>query len=214
MSKDHKNNISRRKFLGQSCAALGYTTMFSSLINLKAIASATMNNSFVLQNSGNYKALVCISLTGGNDSYNMLMPRGNTEYNEYAITRSNLALPQQDILQINPFTTDGREFGIHPSMADMQTIFENQDLAFICNVGTLVEPATKQEIYNQSVQTPLGLFSHSDQQQQWHTGRPHERSSIGWGGRIADLTQSMNSNDNISMNISLQGLNLFQRGLD
>lgn len=211
MSK-HDHHISRRKFLGQSCAAVGYTTLFSSLINLKAMASAAMDNSMLIPLSGDYKAMVCLMLAGGNDSFNMLMPKGDAEYNEYATTRSNLAIPQNDILQINPNTTDGRTFGLHPSMPDLQQLFESEDLGFLCNVGTLIEPSTKTDIINGVVQTPLGLFSHSDQIQQWQTGRPHERTNVGWGGRIADLMQSMNSNNNISMNISLQGSNVFQRG--
>ena len=211
MSKD-KHNISRRKFIGQSCAAVGYTTLFSSLINLKAMAAAATDNSAIAMRGGNYKALVYVMLHGGNDSFNMLMPKGNTEYAEYATTRSNLAIPQNDILQINPITSDGRTFGVHSAMADMQQLFEANNLAFVSNVGTLIEPSTKTELQNGSVKTPLGLFSHSDQQQQWQTGRPHERTNIGWGGRIADLVQSMNSNTNISMNISLQGSNIFQRG--
>lgn len=209
MSKP-KHNISRRKFIGQSCAAVGYTTLFSSLINLKAMAAAAMDNSSVL--GGDYKALVYIMLHGGNDSFNMLIPKGNTEYNEYAVTRSNLSIPQNDILQINPITSDGRVFGVHPTLQNMQQLFENNNLAFISNIGTLIEPSTKTELFNGSVKTPLGLFSHSDQQQQWHTGKPHERTNIGWGGKIADLVQSMNSNQNISMNISLKGTNIFQRG--
>lgn len=211
MSKDH-NNISRRKFLGQSCAALGYTTMFSSIINLKAMAAAAMDNSKLIPLNGDYKAMVCLMLAGGNDSFNMLIPKGNTEYNEYATTRSNLAIAQNDILQINPLTSDGRTFGVHPSMPDMQQLFESNNLAFLCNVGTLIEPSTKTELLSGAVQTPLGLFSHADQIQQWQTGRPHERTNIGWGGRVSDLVQSMNSNQNISMNISLQGSNVFQRG--
>lgn len=207
----HKHNHSRRKFLGQSCAAVGYTTLFSSLINLKAMAAAAADNSTTVAN-GDYKALVCVMLGGGNDSFNMLMPKGDNEYGEYAITRSNLAIPQNEILQINPNTSDGRIFGVHPVMTDMQQLFEAGNLGFISNVGTLVEPATKTQIQNETVQTPLGLFSHADQIQQWQTGRPHERTNIGWGGRIADLVQSMNSQQNISMNISLQGSNIFQRG--
>jgi len=35
---------------------------------------------------------------------------------------------------------------------------------------------------------------------------------VGWGGKIADLLGDMNSNQNISMNISLAGTNLFQTG--
>jgi len=208
----HKNTISRRKFIGDSCAALGYTTLFSSLINLKAMAATAINNSSIITLGGDYKALVCVSLQGGNDSFNMLIPKGNTEYNQYATTRSNLAIPQSDILQINPNSTDGRTFGVHPSMPDVQQLFNSGNLAFLSNVGTLIEPTTKTEIQNDAVKTPLGLFSHSDQQQQWQTGRPHERTNTGWGGKIADLVQSMNSNENISMNISLRGSNIFQRG--
>ncbi len=207
----HKH-ISRRKFIGDSCAALGYTTLFSSLINLKAMAASAMDNSSRITLGGDYKALVCVLLGGGNDSFNMLIPKGDNEYNEYATTRSNLAIPQNDILQINPNTSDGRIYGLHPTMPHMQQLFESGNLAFLSNVGTLIEPSSKTDILNGIVKTPLGLFSHADQQQQWQTGRPHERTNTGWGGRIADLVQSMNSNQNISMNISLRGSNIFQRG--
>ena len=205
-----KPNASRRKFIGQSCATVGYATLFSSLVNFKAFAAAALDNSSILE--GDYKALVFVMLSGGNDSYNMLIPRGTTEYNEYATTRSNIAIPQNEILPINPITTDGRQFGLHPELTDLQQLFESNKLAFLSNVGTLVEPTTNTQFQNGTVQTPLGLFSHADQQQQWHSGRPHERTNIGWGGRIADLIQSMNSNPNISMNISLHGTNVFQYG--
>lgn len=199
----------RRSFLGKSCAAIGYTTLFSSLINMKAIAAAAFDNSAL---ADDYKALVFILLHGGNDSYNMLIPRSTGAYNEYATTRSNLAIAQNQLLPINPLVSDGRDYGLHPAMAGIQNLFETNKLAFISNIGTLVEPATKQQIYDESVQTPLGLFSHSDQQQQWQSGRPNERTNIGWGGRIADLVHSTNLNEQISMNISLNGINVFQYG--
>jgi uncharacterized protein (DUF1501 family) len=59
---------------------------------------------------------------------------------------------------------------------------------------------------------PLGLYSHADQVQQWQTGIPHERADIGWGGRVADLIRDMNDNQDISMNVSLSGTNIFQTG--
>ena len=93
-------------------------------------------------------------------------------------------------------------------------MFADQRLAIITNIGTLVEPTSKAQFQSGIHPLPLGLFSHSDQTQQWMTGRPHERSSIGWGGRMADLVQSMNTNQNISMNISLSGTNVFQQGND
>lgn len=208
MSKDHKD-ISRRKFLGQaSCAALGTSTLFSSLINLKALNAAVIDNSML---NSNYKAMVCLLMGGGNDSFNMLIPRGNTEYGQYALTRSNLAIPQTDILPITALSPDGQLYGVHPAMSQVQSMFSNQNLAFLTNIGNLVEPTTKTQYYSGVHPLPLGLYSHSDQTQQWMTGRPHERSSSGWGGRMADLVQSMNTNENISMNVSLSGTNVFQQ---
>ena len=206
------NHISRRKFIGQSsCAAIGFSTFMSSLLSLKSMSAAAMANSLVAS-SGDYKALVCFSLSGGNDAFNMLMPRTGVPYQEYATTRSNLAIDPSDMLAINPLNHDGRDLGLHPSMMGSQQLFNNGKLAFLNNVGTLIAPSTKQQIYNREVDLPLGLFSHSDQYQQWQTGLPHERSAIGWGGKIADLIRDMNNNQNISMNISLSGTNTFQTG--
>ena len=42
-----------------------------------------------------YKAMVCILNSGGMDSFNMLVPRG-TSYAEYAASRSNMALSQNE----------------------------------------------------------------------------------------------------------------------
>ncbi len=209
------HKINRRTFLGQaSCAAIGATTLFSTLLNLKTLNAAAAFNSSLFAGPEDYKALVCIMFSGGIDSFNMLVPRSNTAYAEYAKTRSNLALAQTDLRAIALQKPDpqGRTFGFHPSMANMQTLFEAGKLAYVSNVGTLVRPMNKYEYYNGSVQAPLGLYSHSDQQQQWQTGVPHARAAIGWGGKIADLMTSANNNQTISMNISLGGSNIFQSG--
>ena len=205
-----KHKYSRRDFIGAvPCLALGTTTLFSSLINLKAMNSL-MGTSAVV--GGEYKALVCILLSGGNDSYNMIIPRSNNEYMEYAAARSNLAIPQNELLPITPHTTDGREYGLHPTMTGLQNLFQQGNAAFVNNVGTLVEPVTKAQIENQSANLPLGLRSHIDQVAHWQTAFPQERGSIGWGGKMADILKSMNTNDDVSMNISLGGNNVFQRG--
>ena len=203
-------HTSRRKFLGSvPCLAVGSSTLYSSLINLKSltkmISSTTMSG-------GDYKALVCIMLSGGNDSFNMVIPRGNTEYAEYAAARSNLAIPQADLLPISPTTTDGRTYGLHPNLTGLQQIFANGRAAFINNVGTMVEPVTKSMIESGGANLPLGLFSHIDQAMHWQTAIPQDRSSIGWGGRMADILKELNTTEDISMNISLGGNNIFQRG--
>lgn len=160
-----------------------------------------------------YKALVCILLAGGNDSFNMLVPRGTDEYNEYAATRADLALPQASLLPLNALTNTGKLLGAHPSMAGVQQMFEAGNLAYVANVGTLVEPIPDATAYfSNAVQRPLGLYSHSDQIQQWQTSIPQSREAIGWGGRMADILKTQNVNQNISMNISLAGRNVFQSG--
>ena len=209
----HTNKVSRRNFLGQaSCAAIGATTVFSTLFNLKTLNAAASFNSSIGAMPGDYKALVCLLNSGGIDSFNMLVPRNNTAYNQYAGTRSNMALAQNSLRSVNPLVPDGNQYGLHPSMVRMQSMFEANKLAFVSNVGTLVRPITKQQFYEGSVQIPLGLYSHSDQVMHWQTGVPNMRVGQGWGGKMADLMISANQNQTISMNISLSGSNIFQTG--
>jgi uncharacterized protein (DUF1501 family) len=205
------HKLNRRQFLGQaSCSAIGSITAMNTLYNLWATNNLSAASS---SPPNDYKALVCILLAGGNDSFNMLMPKGNTEYAEYAVTRSNLAIPQDDIIGLNHQSIGGKMLGIHPSMTHAASMFEQEDLAFIANVGTLVEPiANYTEYRSGNKKRPLGLFSHSDQIEQWQTSLPDTRNAIGWGGRMADLLNATNSNNGISMNISLSGRNVFQSG--
>ena len=46
----------------------------------------------------------------------------------------------------------------------------------------------------------------------WQTSIPQSRSAKGWGGKVADILAAGNSNQDISMNISLAGTNLWQAG--
>ncbi|MFQ5981889.1 MAG: DUF1501 domain-containing protein, partial [Woeseiaceae bacterium] len=159
-----------------------------------------------------YKALVCVFLFGGNDSYNMLVPRSNAEYNVYAASRQNMAIPQGDLLPINPLTPDGAQYGLHPTMADIQTLFESNRAAIITNVGPLIEPTTKGQFYNQSVALPPQLFSHNDQQNQWNTLQGTSPSKSGWAGRVADLIRTSVVDQQMATNASLFGSSLFQTG--
>ena len=211
MSKKHKHQPSRRKFLGTaSCAAIGSTTFFSTLFNLQSMSAASMSSASAAA-AGDYRALVCIMLGGGNDSYNMLVPTDNQHYNEYTATRSNQAIPKNNLLGISPTLYNEKELGFHPAMPELKTLFDAGKLATVCNVGTLVQPTTKSDYLN-GVNLPFGLFSHADQDQQWQTSVPQTASPTGWGGRLADMVQSANANQDISMNISLAGKNVFQLG--
>ena len=204
--------MKRRNFIHQaSCAAVGSSTLFSSLINMKAIGAASLSNSSVI-GSNDYKALVCILLGGGNDSFNMLVPRQGNPYQEYAATRSNNAIPSEDLLPLNVLEGDGKSYGLHPSLSNLRDMFHNGRLAFLSNIGTLVEPITVQQYSNGSGRFPLGLLSHSDQIQQWQTAFPQDRSSIGWVGKMTELIGDMNNNQSLSLNVSLSGSNFIQTG--
>src|SRR5688572_28126846 len=59
-----------------------------------------------------YRALVCVFLFGGNDSFNMLVPRSTAEHNAYLASRQNMAVAQADLLPITALNPDGAQYGV------------------------------------------------------------------------------------------------------
>jgi uncharacterized protein (DUF1501 family) len=159
-----------------------------------------------------YRALVCVFLFGGNDSFNMLVPRSAAEYNAYAASRQNLAVALDQLLPIEPLIADGAQYGLHPSMPHLQALFAGQHAAFVANVGPLIAPTTKAEYAAKAVPLPPQLFSHNDQQDQWHALRGHNLSDTGWAGRMADLIRVNVAGQQLATNVSLNGNTLFQSG--
>lgn len=205
-----KSALSRRRFLaGLGCAGLGSSTLFSSLVHLGAASAASAQS---LSPGSDYRALVCILLAGGIDSYNLLVPTEPSEHAQYREIRADLALEPQQLLPLPAPNLAGRSFGLHPAVPELQSLYNQGDLAFVSNVGTLVEPVTLASIDSGVARLPVGLYSHSDQIAQWQTALPGDRSSHGWGGRLADLLADVNSDQRVSMSISLDGSNLFQSG--
>jgi uncharacterized protein (DUF1501 family) len=162
-----------------------------------------------------YRAIVCLFLYGGNDGNNTIIPVDASGYAAYQRDRGILALPKEILLPLSMAgPTDGREFAVHPSLGRLQTLFNQQKAAFVCNVGTLMAPITKADYLSGGAAIPPYLFSHNDQQVQWQTSVPGAQKQIGWGGRLADLLQTLNSGSQVSMNISLAGTNFFQIGTE
>ena len=219
MSKKSAPEVTRREFLGNACcAAVGATGLLSALGSLRLMgAAASPTNGPQLPSTAgapiasDYKALVCLFLNGGNDANNLIIPLGSG-YSAYASARSNLAIPQASVLPFTPRTTDGRAWGLHPSVSELHALFNSGKMALLANAGTLVYPTTKSQYNARSVPLPPQLFSHSDQQVQWQHSVPDKPTSTGWGGRTADLLNAFNTSDQISMSISLAGKNTFQVG--
>ena len=157
-----------------------------------------------------YRALVCIFLFGGNDSFNMLVPSSNSEYQVYANSRQSLAIAQQDLLPIATPGTGAVSYGLHPSMSGVQQLYEAGSAAFVANVGPLIQPTTKDDVFSGSAVLPPQLFSHNDQQDQWTSLKGNVPSSTGWAGRMADLIRDGVANQQMATNTSLFGSNLFQ----
>jgi uncharacterized protein (DUF1501 family) len=196
---------SRRRFLSSACAAVGMTSLASTAFDLRRIAAAAT--------TPGYKALVCVFLYGGNDCNNTVVPASGPDYNAYAAARGGLALPQALLRPISPLSGGGgRPWALHPAMINLQTLFAQQRLAIVANVGPLVAPLTKAQYEAGSVETPPQLFSHSDQTMHWQTSLPDQPTRSGWGGRVADLVHSLNVNPQVSMSMSLSGNNTFQIG--
>jgi uncharacterized protein (DUF1501 family) len=199
--------FNRRQFIKASGA--GAAAAFASHPGLTFAQAAGMNAPF-----DDYKALVCVFLFGGNDSFNMLVPRSDAEYNVYAASRQNLAVAQSDLLPINPATPDGALYGMHPAMTGLQGLFGTNRVALVSNMGPLVEPTTKDQYLNKSVLLPPQLFSHNDQQDQWHSLKGGSVSKTGWGGRVADLIRLNVAGQQMATNASLFGSSLYQSADD
>jgi len=209
--KDMPPPIGRRRFIGQAaCSGLGLTGVMSTLGTLR-LFNATLSAQG-LPVGEDHKSLICLFLYGGNDANNILVPRDASSYASYQNNRGILALNRDDLLPLNISNDDGREFGLHPAMSALRPLFNSGKMAMVCNVGTLVAPITKAEYLLGGAAIPPYLFSHNDQQVQWQTSVPDSPRKIGWGGRLADLMQSLNGSSQISMNVSISGSNYFQVG--
>jgi len=140
-----------------------------------------------------YRALVCVFLFGGNDGNNMVVPV-DTRYGDYAAARrqstdGGLALDLDQLLPLAP-ASGTAQYGLHPSMPELEQLWNQGALAVLFNVGTLVAPTSKADDSAGRVPRPESLMSHQDQQNQWQTSLPDRPSRTGWGGRLADQLPS------------------------
>lgn len=212
--KRFSSRLSRRDFMWKgACAAVGTSGLINAFLGLRTLHAATATQRLI-GGSGDYKALVCIFLYGGNDANNMIVPYGTTEYNDYALARQNLAIPRTDLLSLGSPANDSRSFGFHPSMGALHSEYLAGRAAVVANVGTLIAPVTRQQIRQGNPAVPPQLFSHNDQQVQWQTSLPGSSERIGFGGRMADLVAELNGANRFSTAISFGGTNIFQVGRD
>ena len=144
---------------------------------------------------------------------NTVIPFDTAGYNNYAALRtaggSSIAIPQAQLLGLTPLPN----FALHPSLPDVQTLFNNGNAAIVANVGTLVAPITRAQ-YLAGGTVPTNLFSHTDQQSEWQNAAQSGATATGWAGRISDvLAGSYNAGATIPMITSVAGDTLFCNGI-
>ncbi len=191
MKTSARMDASRRAFLQRASALslAGSATPWA--LNLATIGEAAAAT------AGDYKALVCLFLYGGNDYANTLVPYDTPNFNQYTSLRPTLAYARSALdatLLVPPLPlAGGHQYALAPELAPLLPLFNGGQLAVALNVGTLVQPTTKAQYQANSVPLPPKLFSHNDQQSVWQSSAP-EGATSGWGGRMGDLLQSGNGN--------------------
>jgi uncharacterized protein (DUF1501 family) len=161
------------------------------------------------QTTSDYRALVCVFLFGGNDSNNMLVPYDSTGYGNYASLRGPVALGRSALLPLSPTPN----FALHPNLPEVQSLYNSSKLAFLTNVGTLIQPTSQAQYLADQGTLPSNLFSHPDQQLEWQNQAVSGKTRSGWAGRIADrLNVQYNSGAQVPMICSLDGDTIFCNG--
>ncbi len=200
-------NKTRRDFLQWNLALAATLAPGLGMVNaMRPIHAASV--------SGGYKALVCVYLAGGNDSFNMFVPYDGTAHTNYATARQNLAIPTADLLPVSPDSGGGIRHGFHKNMPGAKNLFDTGSMGVVSNLGTLIEPITKGEYESNTNNIPARLFSHNDQTDRWMAADANNRFGQGWAGRMMDMLYDNAAVPRPSPSISIGGNNLWQSGQD
>jgi uncharacterized protein (DUF1501 family) len=194
----------RRNFLKKSITSIAAASPLMGLL-------ASLEKLEAAQVEGEYKAIVCILLEGGCDSFNMIVPTQDSAYDEYKEVRGNIALNQNQLIPFTHSNLNGLNtlsYGMRDSMSKMHQLFEDKKLSVIANIGTLIKPVSQNDVLNGS-SLPNQLFAHNTQRAQWMMGNAKDIELSGWAGRTSDLFYPT---PNPYFNITLSGDNIMQAG--
>ena len=208
----HLADLTRREFLLRA-GVLGVNGVAAPwAMNLAVMGTAAAQSAAQLP--GDYKAIVCVFLYGGNDYANTVVPYDDVNYAAYQAIRSTIATPREQLaataLVPEIALPEARQFALAPQLTRLKTLFDAGSLGVLLNIGTLVQPTTKAQYAAKNVPLPPKLFSHNDQQSVWQASSP-EGATSGWGGRIGDLFLSANTSATFTC-VSVTGNAVFMSG--
>ena len=102
--------------------------------------------------------LAVLSLSGGNDGLNTVIPYNEPLYRDY---RPTLGIPEDQIIHLND------QMGLHPSMAPLKKFWDEGKLAIFLGIGY-----------------PSPSYSHFRSMDIWHTCEPESVGVEGWLGQV------------------------------
>jgi len=148
-------SISRRNFL-KSSAVLLPTFASLPMVFRRAVASSMFESG---THTSPYpdRTLVIVQMAGGNDGLNTVIPFTDDRYYDH---RSYLAVPEQDVLDLNG------ELGLHPVLEKMKLLWDEGLLAIVQGVGY-----------------PNQSYSHFESMHVWQTADNNGNLEEGWLGR-------------------------------
>lgn len=225
-------NESRREFIRNGGCALGMVALATQMQHLGAMSAMAQKaiESAEAAPPTDYKALVCLYWSGGNDGSNMVFPIHDdatiSNYTAYSNARAaqGLAIPRTGAGAALPITVPrlgGLAYGLHPNLGPVtgqpnngiHELWGQGKLAIVTNVGNLVQPLLKSQMNNSAFKKPYQLYSHSDQVAQSHTSISNTQAFTGWGGRMSDrMTAENNPTGLVPMITSIAGAQLFTAG--
>lgn len=195
----------RRKFL-----SLGVKTLCGAGLAMGASPWHTLTNVARADSTADdYRALVCIYLEGGMDGFSLLVPDADAEYAEYNQSRRDLSVARSGLINLPMRNANTVSAGLHPQCAALSNLYNENRLAFVANVGTLIEPTTREQFESKSVRLPSQLFSHSDQEIQWQQLQGQTTTTEGWGALAARELAGAQERDYLT-SVSLSGANYWQ----
>jgi len=206
----NKKLQSRRKFLKHSAHAALLGAGAGAVSGKMSLIGSALAAQGDYANLPGYKALVCVFLYGGSDSFNMFVPHEDSLHDAYQSSRGSLAINRQNLLSDNT-----QSVYFHPNLSTLRDSYNTGNLAIVRNVGNLIEPITASQFLSNPERAPADLFAHNSQQEQvqksW-SSRPVGLVGAGWGGRMADLLMEANGATALPATYSMNNANYFQPG--
>ena len=154
--------MKRRDFIKMTAAASAALSMNG--LPISAFGEGEFLGKLAKNRASNGNVMVFIRLSGGNDGLNTIIPLDR--YSELSNARSNILIPQNDVLNLSGTTTTG----LHPAMTGLRDMYNS-------NLVNLV----------QGVGYPNPSFSHFRSTDIWSTASDSNvYQETGWLGRTID----------------------------